>query len=140
MAVRVLLALREREKLYTVIHDRVVLVLVLGIRHSEPRIHHCVGVCSAELQKCIPGECTTCRIRRRHVFLHFFCGEIRSKMSCVRKTSKEVCTLNNNNTLPSPLVAIPCTPNAIQERSEHLIVVLRKAGGGGIPDFVGVKC
>ena len=124
VAVRVLLALREREKLYTVIqvHDRVVLVLVLGLR-NHAYLYKTRGALVCALH-------SKCRVQESaplvafavalQVFFHF----------CTKNSfKKEVCTKNVERGVYAQqqqqhrsLVAIPCTPNAIQERSEHLIV------------------
>ena len=129
-AVRVLLAFREREKLDTVIqvHDRVVLVFVLGLRHSEPRIHHGVGVCSAELHRSAFQESAPLVAFGGVMYFSIFLRKIRSKKSCVRKTSKRGVYAQQQQQHRS-LVAIPYTPNTIQERSEHLIVGKQEGEG-----------
>lgn len=102
-------------------------------------------MCSAELQ-----NYTEVHSRRVHHLSHseascifpFFLEKFVQKRKEARKTSKEVCTLTQQqhpayrSLCRVGLVVVSCTPNARKERAPYR----RKAGGGGMRDCRGIKC
>ena len=124
VAVRVLLALREREKLYTVIqvHDRVVLVLVLGLRNHAYLYKTRGALVCALHSKCRVQESAPLVAFGGVRYFSIFLRKIRSKKRDYEARLERCVQYAQQQQQHRSLVAIPCTPNAIQERSEHLIV------------------